>query len=55
MTTKDQRDVKAKHKRDERERKRMAGLVPKEIWVRLQDWPRIEKYLKRMASKTREN
>jgi len=38
-------------KRDERARKRAAGLVPKEIWPHPLDWPAIKKYIDRKANK----
>lgn len=27
-----------------------AGLVPKEVWVRPADWPRIRRYIERVAA-----
>jgi hypothetical protein len=45
------REVAAARKRIERDRRREAGFVPREIWVRPADWPRVEKYLLRVNKK----
>lgn len=36
----------AYRKRAERERRRKAGFVLRQIWVRPNDWPRVKMYLK---------
>jgi hypothetical protein len=35
----------ARRKRAERERRRKAGFVLRQIWVRPTDWPRVKRYL----------
>jgi hypothetical protein len=35
----------AARKRAERERRRKAGFVLRQIWVRPSDWPRVKRYL----------
>ena len=35
----------AQRKRAERERRRKAGFVLRQIWVRPGDWPRVKRYL----------
>lgn len=35
----------ARRKRAERERRRKAGYVLRQIWVRPSDWPRVKRYL----------
>ena len=35
----------ARRKRAERERRRKAGFVLRQIWVRPDDWPRVKRYL----------
>ena len=35
----------ARRKRAERERRRKAGFVLRQIWVRPGDWPRVKRYL----------
>jgi hypothetical protein len=45
------REAAAARKRIERDRRREAGFVPREIWVRPADWPRVEKYLLRINKK----
>ena len=35
----------ALRKRAERERRRKAGFVLRQIWVRPGDWPRLKRYL----------
>ncbi len=35
----------ARRKRAERERRRKAGFVLRQIWVRPSDWPRVKRYL----------
>jgi hypothetical protein len=42
------REAAAARKRLERDRKRAEGLVPREIWVRPEDWPQVQKYLLRI-------
>lgn len=39
----------AERKAAERVRKRKDGLRPYEVWVRPEDWPKVQKYLKRYA------
>jgi hypothetical protein len=45
------REAAAARKRIERERRREAGFVPREIWIRPADWPRVQKYLARISSR----
>jgi hypothetical protein len=45
------KEAAAARKRIERDRRREAGFVPREIWVRPADWPRVEKYLLRINKK----
>jgi hypothetical protein len=35
----------ARRKRAERDRRRKAGFVLRQIWVRPGDWPRVRRYL----------
>ncbi len=35
----------ARRKRAERDRRRKAGFVLRQIWVRPSDWPRVKRYL----------
>jgi hypothetical protein len=42
------RESAATRKREERERKRSAGLVPREIWIYPSDWPKVQTYLSRL-------
>ena len=35
----------ARRKRAERERRRKAGFVLRQIWVRPGDWPRVKRFL----------
>lgn len=35
----------ARRKRAERERRRKAGFVLRQIWVRPKDWPSVKRYL----------
>ena len=37
--------VAVRRKRAERERRRKAGFVLRQIWVRPGDWPRLKRYL----------
>jgi hypothetical protein len=41
------REAAAGRKRRERDRKRAEGLVPREIWVRPADWPKVQRYILR--------
>ena len=50
----------AGRKRAERDRRRKAGFVLRQIWVRPSDWPRVKRYLEsierpasRQSSRTR--
>jgi hypothetical protein len=45
------REAAAARKKIERDRRREAGFVPREFWVRPADWPRVEKYLLRVNKK----
>ena len=38
----------AERKKEERQRKRAAGLVPKEIWCYPEHWKKIESYIERL-------
>jgi len=41
----------AERKREERERRRRAGFKPFEVWVHLDDWPRVKRFLERLAKR----
>jgi hypothetical protein len=47
------REAAAARKRTERDRRREAGFVPREIWIRPADWPRVQKYLARIDKRPR--
>jgi hypothetical protein len=38
----------AQRKRDERQRMRKAGYVLRQMWVRPEDWRRVQNYLRRL-------
>lgn len=38
----------ADRKKDERQRKRDSGLVPKEIWCKPDDWEKVRKYVDKL-------
>lgn len=39
----------AERKKEERQRKRDSGLVPKEIWCRPEDWQKIKDYIAKIT------
>lgn len=41
----------ARRKRAERDRKRAAGFVLRQIWVQPADWPRVKRYIDTLARK----
>ena len=41
----------AERKRDERKRMRDRGYILRSVWVHAQDWPRVQKYLERVAKR----
>jgi len=43
----------ARWKRAERQRMRDAGFVLRQIWVRPEDWERIQNYLRRFKGRTK--
>lgn len=47
MTDKKAKTV-AERKKEERQRKRDSGLVPKEIWCKPDDWKKIRKYIEKL-------
>ena len=38
-------------KREERERRRKAGFKAFEVWVHLDDWPRVKRLIERLAKR----
>ncbi len=41
----------AARKRAERDRRRQAGFVLRQIWVRPDQWPRVKRYLQALERK----
>jgi hypothetical protein len=41
----------AERKAAERERRRKAGFKAFEVWVHLEDWPRVKRYIERLAKR----
>lgn len=39
----------AERKRDERERKRSAGLVEHRVWVKPEKWPEIQRFVAKVS------
>jgi hypothetical protein len=39
----------AERKKDERQRKRDSGLVPKEIWCYPEHWKKIQKFIDKLG------